>query len=169
MSTVISNASPLIGLSKINLVGILKDLWESIIIPQAVHREIVIEGIGKTGVDILAHACSEWIHVAAVSNKQEVKALQAMLDEGESEVIVLGQELNADLLLIDNREPRLFAKTVNLRVMGTVGIIEYAWRKKLIKDPLEQIQNLRLNGFWIDDKLMARIRSNIESSQSRNQ
>lgn len=52
--------------------------------------------------------------------------LQAVLDEGEAEVVSLGQEMKADLLLLDNREPRLFARTVNLKVMGTVGIIRLA-------------------------------------------
>ncbi len=74
----------------------------------------------------------------------------------ENIVKALGQELNADILLLDNREPRLFARTVNLKVIGTVGIIKLAWQRNLVKEPLEDLHKLRLNGFWIDDKLIER-------------
>jgi hypothetical protein len=41
-----------------------------------------------------------------VKNRAEVEVLQTVLDEGEAEVITLGQEIKADLLILDNREPR---------------------------------------------------------------
>jgi hypothetical protein len=100
MSTVISDSSPLIGLSMIDLLDILRDLWGKIIIPDAVYKEVVVEGAGKAGTDIVAKACNDWIKVASVTNKNEVEVLQAVLDEGESEVIVLGQELKTDILLL---------------------------------------------------------------------
>ena len=73
----------------------------------------------------------------AVKNRHEVEALQAILDKGESEVIALGQELKADLLLLDNKEPRLFAKGIDLDVIGTVGIIRLAWEKEANRRPCQ--------------------------------
>ncbi len=154
MSTVISNASPLIGLCRIDLLHILKDLWGKLIIPDAVYKEVVLDGAGKHGADIISDACKDRIKVVSVKNRQEVDVLQALLDIGESEVIALGQELNANILLLDNREPRLFARAVNLKVIGTVGIIKLAWDKGFIKEPVKGLYKLRLNGFWIDDKLI---------------
>lgn len=162
MDTVISNASPLIGLCRIDLLHVLKELWGKIIIPDAVYKEIVIDGSGKLGTDVIANACKNWIKVISVKNRNEVEVLQAVLDEGESEVIALGQELNADLLLLDNREPRFFAKTVNLTVMGTVGIIKLAWQRSLIKEPVKELYKLRLNSFWIDDKLIEQLKKETE-------
>jgi len=43
MRKIISNASPLIGLCSISLLHILKELWNEIIIPEAVYREVVIK------------------------------------------------------------------------------------------------------------------------------
>jgi predicted nucleic acid-binding protein len=83
------------------------------------------------------------------------------LDDGEAEVIALGQELKANLLLLDNREPRLFASAANLNLIGTVGIIKLAWRKGLIEEPLRELQKLKLNGFWIAESLIAKIRDEI--------
>ena len=162
MPVVISNASPLIGLCKIDLLSILKKLWSEVIIPEAVHKEVVIEGKGKPGVDVIENACKDWIKVISVKNMNEVEALQAVLDEGESEVIALGQELKADFLLLDNKEPRLFAKTINLNVIGTVGIIKLAWMKDLLKEPIKEIYRLRLNGFWIDDELIEKFKEEIK-------
>lgn len=163
MTIIISNASPLIGLCGINLLHILKDLWSEIIIPDAVYKEVVLDGAGKPGSHTIADACNNWIKVVSVKNRQEVDALQTILDEGESEVIAIGQELNADLLLLDNREPRLFAGTVNLNVIGTVGIIQMMWQRGIIKDPLKELYRLRLNGFWIDDKLIEQVKSKTKN------
>ncbi len=60
----------------------------------------------------------------------------------ENVVKALGQELNADILLLDNREPRFFARTVNLKVIGTIGIIKLAWQRDLVKEPLKDLHNL---------------------------
>ena len=80
MSTVISNASPLIGLCRIDLLHILKDLWGKLIIPDAVYKEVVLDGAGKHGADIISDVCKDWIKVVSVKNRQEVDVLQALLD-----------------------------------------------------------------------------------------
>jgi len=161
MRKIISNASPLIGICSINLLNILRELWSEIIIPEAVYREVVINGSGKQGSLAIADACHKWIKVSSVKNAQVAQVLRAILDEGESEVIALGQEINADLLLLDNREPRLFAGTINLKVIGTVGIIKLAWHKGLIKEPVEEIYKLRNKGFWISSSLIEQIKNEI--------
>jgi len=161
MRKIISNASPLIGLCSISLLHILKELWNEIIIPEAVYREVVINGSGKPGASVIAEACHKWITVSSVKNMQVTQVLRALLDEGESEVIALGQEINADMLLLDNREPRLFASAINLNVIGTVGIIKLAWHKGLIKEPAEEIYRLRDKGFWISNSLIEQIKKEM--------
>jgi predicted nucleic acid-binding protein len=92
-----------------------------------------------------------------VKNIHVAEVLRAALDEGEAEVIALGQEIKADLLLLDNREPRMFADRISLKVIGTVGIIKLAWKKGLIKEPVEKIYELRKKGFWISNDLIEQI------------
>ncbi|MGB4645263.1 MAG: DUF3368 domain-containing protein [Dictyoglomaceae bacterium] len=65
------------------------------------------------------------------------------------------------IILLDNREPRIFAKSININVIGTVGIIRLAWERKLIKDPIEELYKLRTNGFWIDEKIIERFKVDI--------
>ncbi len=91
MPTVISNASPLIGLSSINHLQLLKKLWNEIIVPEAVYEEAVVNGKGKVGVDAISDACQDWIKTLSAKNRQEVDALQTVLDKGEAEVIALAR------------------------------------------------------------------------------
>ncbi|RMG05064.1 MAG: DUF3368 domain-containing protein [Nitrospirae bacterium] len=168
MPLVISDASPLIALAKIRQLHILKKLWPEIIIPEAVYKEVVIEGREKPEVEIIEEGCKVWIKVIPVKNRPEVEALQAILDEGEAEVIALGQEMKADLLLLDNREPRIFARNLNLKIIGTIGIVRLAWQKGLIKEPLEEINKLKSKGFWISDQLFEQIKKEIVKIKSSN-
>jgi len=49
MKKVICNASPLIALSSISQLELLEKIFKKIIIPEAVYKEVVEEGKGKTG------------------------------------------------------------------------------------------------------------------------
>ena len=46
---VVSNTSPIINLAAIGQLDLLKQLYENIIIPQAVYREITVVGAGQPG------------------------------------------------------------------------------------------------------------------------
>lgn len=46
---VVSNASPLIGLSMINQFHLLKELFHKVYIPEAVYNDVVVKGRGKPG------------------------------------------------------------------------------------------------------------------------
>lgn len=68
---------------------------------------------------------SSFIIVRRVKNEFAVKLLQKEvgLDLGESESIVLSNELNADLLLMDERKGRRVAKSLDIRISGTLGVL----------------------------------------------
>lgn len=158
---VISDSSPLIGLSSIGKLNILNTLFKKIIIPEAVFEEVVVLGKDKIGSKEVKIACSEWIQIKKVKNIQEIKSLKTILDEGEAEVITLAQETNADLVLINNREPRRFAKSLNFKVLGTVGVIKLAWKRGIVKHPLNLIHQLKIKGFWISDTLIEKFEREI--------
>ncbi len=162
MKKIICNASPLIALSNISQIELLKDLFQTIIIPYGVYQEVVEEGKSRPGTLEVKNAINSWIEIYNVKNLDEVKALRTILDKGESEVIVLAQEINADLLILDNREPRIFAKQLGFKVIGTIGILLLAYKKGLLNNPLLKILELREKGFYISNKLMEEIKKQLQ-------
>lgn len=169
MIKVVSNASPLIGLSLIDKLYLLKELWGEIVIPKAVYEEVVIKGEGKPGALLVENAVKDGcIRVIEVKEKSSSKFLMSILDYGEAEAIVLAQEIKADLIILDNREPRLFAHQTGLKVVGTVGVLLKAYDKQIIKNPLEEVYRLRNYGFYIGDNLLDRIRSFLENKNGKN-
>ena len=112
MQKVISNSSPLIHLSKIGYLGLLKDYFQRIVVPEAVYKECMVEGKNKEEVKILKEA--NWIEVKRTKDKNLVKLLESYLDYGESEAIALALEINADLILLDDLDARERARIYDL-------------------------------------------------------
>lgn len=142
---IVSDTSPVLNLVAIGRLELLRDLYVSIVIPPAVSAELNANGI---------FLAKHWIQVVEPVNRVAVDALRADLDTGESEAIVLAQQLNASLLLIDERLGRRTATTLGLSVTGLLGILAEAKKRgfipvcaPLLDDMIERA------GFWIGDRL----------------
>ena len=55
------------------------------------------------------------------------------LDAGESEALIMYDEQNADLLLMDEHKGRKVAKQLNVKHIGTIGILLLAYDKGIIE------------------------------------
>ena len=102
----------------------------------------VTRDIKKPGAKILKEA--EWITVIEPSNKALVNMLLDFLDEGEANAIALAREINADLVLLDEKEARRIARRLGLKILGTLGILILAKRKGHLKLVKPLIENLYL-------------------------
>ena len=128
---VIADTSPLISMIKIKRLDLLEELFGSIVIPEAVFNELTDNNIYKDEADCIIKA--DFIKRKPVADKRAVNILKnvAMLDDGESEAIVLFDELNADLLIIDERKGRTAAENLKIPLTGTIGILLAAFDKEL--------------------------------------
>jgi len=101
---VVPNTSPLIALSNIGELDLLRFLFERIIIPRGVAEEF-----GET--------LPDWIEVRDVQNRIVVDLMRERLHKGEAEAIALAIELNADLVIIDDKSAResIFSRTEGYR------------------------------------------------------
>lgn len=150
---VVCNSGPLIALSKIKHLDILKEFFEEIIIPEAVWIEVVEKGKGRPGAKDIKE--SPWIRVKRVENKIAIEALRHEIGAGESEAIILAMELNADLVLIDDKIARGIAVSMGLNVAGTLSIIYEAINNKCMNEKFEEIiKIMRKNNIWISDELI---------------
>ena len=98
---VVSDTTPLISLLKIDRVQLLEKLFGQVLIPQAVFHELIVDERFKLEADRIKQM--NFITVMPVNNPESASILKRAtgLDQGESEAIVLTDELNADILLMD--------------------------------------------------------------------
>ena len=94
--TVVADSTPLISLSSIGRLDLLKSLYGRILIPPAVHREVVNQGQGRWGAAEVTAA--EWIETRLVTQTERLEAFPPNLGMGEREAIILGQEVAADIV-----------------------------------------------------------------------
>jgi predicted nucleic acid-binding protein len=129
---VISDTSAITNLAAIQYLQLLPQLYNQVTIPEAVYRELVEIDPPVPGTFEVQTA--PWLEVRQVVSRTVVERLQVevRLDPGESEAIALALELNADLLLIDERRGRTEANRLGVRITGLLGILVEAKQKKLI-------------------------------------
>ena len=84
---------------KLNRLDLLKQLYTQVYIPAAVYNEIEA---GKAKEFYKGLSKTDWIKIVEIEDKQAVKYFLD-LDSGEAEAIVLATELNADLILLDEK------------------------------------------------------------------
>lgn len=118
---VVSNTSPLCYLLLIEQVDLLPKLFEEIIIPEAVSRELRDEGAPEVVRQWIIHPPT-WLHIVSVSAKFD--STLSRLHRGEQEAILLGEQLSADLILLDEKAARRAAIEHGLNVTGLLGILD---------------------------------------------
>jgi len=80
---VVSNSSPLILYARIGRLDLLREVFSEVIIPTAVHEEIVTQGAGRPGAAELAVA--SWITWLPLANQAIAESLLLELDQDEAE------------------------------------------------------------------------------------
>jgi len=148
---VVANAGPLITLATIGRLDLLKALFEQILIPQVVYDEVVVHGEGEPGSQEVKEAV--WIRAVQVQDHLAVHLLREALDAGESEAIVLAQELNARYVLLDDGLARRKARLIGLRMTGTLGILLMAKEAGLIPAIRPVLNELRQADFRMSDRV----------------
>ena len=126
---VVSDTTPLISLLKINQLDLLEKLFGEVLIPEAVFNELTVDERFQLEAQLIRQ--KEFIAVKPVNNLESVSILKRAtgLDQGESEAIVLTDELKADLLLMDEAKGRNVSAQMGLRIMGTIGILMAAYEE----------------------------------------
>ena len=146
---VVSDTSPVLNLARVGQANLLARLYGEIIVPSAVAEELTRNGVSPATVAGLV--------VREPADHIGVRRLQAELDAGESAAIALAIQIQADLILADERRGRRKAVQMGLRVVGLLGVLNEAKRRRLIPACRPILEALTIQaGFWISNDLYER-------------
>lgn len=148
---VVSNATPLIGMAMADRFDLLRRLFGRLYIPRGVYDEVVTEGGDRFGAQEVAQA--SWIEIAEVEDRLAVEMLEDELGRGESETIVLAREMRADWVLVDERLARRKLDSLNIQVLGTLGILLKAKEVGFLDEITPEVDKLRTRGFRLSRKI----------------
>ena len=127
----IADTSPLNYLVWINHIDLLPRLYERVLIPPAVQRELMDAEAPRTVQRWIANL-PEWAEIVNPAPEHAVEPAWKELGEGERAALALASTLQPIFLLIDERAARVFAQDSGYPVIGTLGILDQAARRNLI-------------------------------------
>ncbi|MDR0692712.1 MAG: DUF3368 domain-containing protein, partial [Prevotellaceae bacterium] len=78
------------------------------------------------------------------------------LDAGEAEVLILAHEQQADLVILDETIGRMYAKWMNLKLTGTIGVLLKAKAQGLVEQIAPLLTELKEKGSWLSAALIAK-------------
>ena len=146
----VSDATPLIHLSKISKISYLKHLFNKIIIPKEVFNEIVVKGreFNKKDVILIEQLIEEnFIVVKESSSKITIPNLHS----GELKALALCGELKIKSLMIDDKEGFDAALILGLHPLRTTSLLLRLLHIKRItfNEYKESLLNLSESGYFL--------------------
>jgi len=130
MQAIVADTTPLNYLVLIQAAEILPNLYGTVLIPPAVKAELAH---ANTPAIVRAWISQPPAWLEVVSLKQPVDSALEHLDAGEREAISLASELQAILLLMDERDGVTIARHRGLKVVGTLAALDLAAAHGLVE------------------------------------
>jgi predicted nucleic acid-binding protein len=156
---VLTDASPLIGLARVDGLRWLPPLFGTVWLPTEVHAE-VFSGFGSPDEQSIGAAVTAgWLALCGPSPETP---LLPELDEGETACIRLAlAHPGASLLLMDERAGRAIAIENGLQVAGTAAVIGMARLRGLIPSAKEVFALLHASDFRISAAVIRTILARV--------
>lgn len=148
----VSNTSPLNYLVLIELADVLPQLFDLILIPNAVREELQ-SAAAPDPIKQFLKSAPKWLETRTVSHMDP--ALRH-LDDGEAEAIALALDTSADLVLLDESKGRRTARERGLRVSGTLGVIALGANRGLVNKS-DALRRLRRTNFRASPRLIKHV------------
>jgi predicted nucleic acid-binding protein len=147
----VSNTSPIIFLDKLKALHLLSKYFSQVFIPNAVYQELHDLNLPS---DIQVRNISD-------VGKQFVEHSIGRLHRGELEAIALSQEIKADYICLDDLAARHKAQSLNLQVIGTIGILKLSYQLQYLSAQmfLQYLDELtQKHGMYLSPKLLYKLK-----------
>jgi predicted nucleic acid-binding protein len=151
MPPIVADTTPLNYLVLIEAVDVLPRLYGRVLLPPSVLAELSdLHAPGQ--VRTWAMQPRDWLRVVPLLTPADSSLMH--LDAGERDAIALAAEQQASLLLMDERDGAAAARARNLRVIGTLAVLDIAAARGWI-DLSAMFSRLHQTTFRSPQRLMA--------------
>ena len=163
MQLVIADTGPVNYLILIGHIDVLPALFEKVILPAVVRDELKHRKAPPAVQQWIAVPPS-WVEVRQTANVMDASdPSHETLDAGEEAAIALAVELRAELILMDDRDGVLVARSKGLRVAGTLGILSMAAERSLV-DLAEAFERIKRTSFHYRQETMDQLLADASRS-----
>jgi predicted nucleic acid-binding protein len=144
--SVVSDTTAITTLLKAKQERLLRELFERVLVPQAVWDELKEFHI----------ELPKFIDLHPATDASQRLPGTELLGRGEAEALLLAKQLNAQLLLTDDRKARRAARRLQIPCIGLVGMIVHAKRRGRISSVREMLQLLETDGgLYLSDAVVS--------------
>jgi predicted nucleic acid-binding protein len=170
----IINSSPLIYLSKIGALTFLPKLFTECYTTLIVKEEVLSDEKAPE-FSVLEESFSSWLSLKEPTNQQLVNRLKELnIHTGEASVLALAKELqdssDETVMIIDDLAAREIARTFDLQVTGTIGVLIKSLNLKFItKEKCKNYLHILVENttFRISASLFSKILKKIEKIRNK--
>jgi predicted nucleic acid-binding protein len=139
VKAIIADTTCLIIFSKINRLDILQKTFENIVVTDEVAEEF--------------GDLPNWISVNKYKDKQGFLTFSSFLGKGEASSITLALEKKDSVLIMDEKKGRKVAKQLEIKLIGSLGVLLKAKQKGIINTVGEILNLFEKTDFRISESL----------------
>ncbi|MBT3471392.1 MAG: DUF3368 domain-containing protein [Gammaproteobacteria bacterium] len=154
---VIADAGPLIALSAVGQLELLRKLFQQVVVPVEVVDESLYQN--RLGATLIREALDcGWLHTSDGLPEHRLWSAPPSLGKGEVAAIHLALGHPDSLLILDDRLARREALRLSLSIIGTVKVVVIAQQRELIGDAERVVQQMSDNGYRVSLELLNRVK-----------
>lgn len=151
MNLVIADTGALISLGLVGHIDLIEKVFGDFYISNAVWEELQDYENPGFEKNLLSHLEKRVVKIKSRNY------LSVIMDYGESESVILYEELNADYLLIDDNKARIIAESFDLKCIGSIGLLLKAKQKGYVLDLKSVFEKWLENERFFSRKLLNEI------------
>lgn len=155
IEAVVVNASPLITLFRSGQANLLPRLFDQVVVPEAVWKEVALDEWDDAAARELG--AQSWPIRKDVPPSPRVDAWN--LGAGETAVLSYALAHPPLRTIIDDADARRCARTLGIPILGTGGVLLLAKRRGLLPSVAEGLEKLRNAGLWLSDDLVTLLKT----------
>lgn len=159
-SVVIADAGPLIALSRINALDLLRDLFGRVLVTEEVRGE-ALPAADYPGKAFIAQAFDAGWLVCPGSFDTLWQPTNPGLDAGECSAIAAALQMPGCLLIIDDHAGRAEAKSHHVAIIGTAAVVGLAKLQGLILAARPVLERLQPVGYFIHPRIIETVLKDV--------